>query len=70
MALIDMGDCWFDDEMEWTWTYDEDGNFTGGFYCPYIPKELFNPYVRVYDKDNPEGKQVLKSDLMKSAEKI
>jgi hypothetical protein len=40
--MIDMGDCWFDDEMTTTIVYNDDGSIKYAFYCPYIPKFLFD----------------------------
>lgn len=37
---VDRGDYWEDMEKKMTLTYDKDGNVTGGYCCPYIPKDL------------------------------
>lgn len=55
--LIDKGDCYYDTEAKFIPIYDKNGNYAGGYYCPYIPKVIF-------EKENHMLYKIKKGDTL------
>ena len=53
IMLIDKGTCYYDTEAKFVPHYDRDGNYTGGHYCPYIPKAIINKENKMRYKVRP-----------------